>query len=245
MSLFEVVPAELIAHILLALDPASFYVCLQTSRRFREHALASTKLLHKQLAHIPGQRVSNPAALASADVLLRTFSRRAAQHLYNGVEQMVDVHIWYAPPSMDRKISTIVRWKELVYPEDDCSPPKESTHNSLLFIEARPPAGTVNIHSMQEGDSMLELKYVISTDAVSEHLPAYDKDGTAEYEVAKVSSVVSGKPRQETGLKLAVLYSPKYPPHDTPNIAMVRNSGLQTILHIHTNAATTIREKTL
>ncbi|KAF2687126.1 hypothetical protein K458DRAFT_186123 [Lentithecium fluviatile CBS 122367] len=222
-SLFEVLPAELISQILYHLDPSSFYVCLQTSRQFREHALASTKLLLAQLARVPGERVFDQAQfIGSEHTLLLLFSKRAAKHLFNGAEQMADVHVWHAPPSMDRKVSCIVRWKDESRQaqtlKDEQTPLKNVVDNTLLFLEAQSSAGTVNICSIQDGG--LTIKYVISPYMVSQYLPAYDEKGTAEYKVLKIAAETK-HPRWETvSPRLAVLYAPKHVSDDNSHIGM-------------------------
>jgi len=127
MSLFEVLPAELISQVLFELDPASFYICLQTSRLFRAHALASTKLIHDQLYRIPGERVFYDNVIGDANYLLRLFSKRATQHLFNGAEQMADIHVWQASPSMDRKTSCLTT-------------SRESEHAQAVMGKSLPPA---------------------------------------------------------------------------------------------------------
>lgn len=55
MSLLRL-PPELIQHVLLMLDPASFYLCLQTSKLLRENALHSRNLvLHQVVSNVLSQ----------------------------------------------------------------------------------------------------------------------------------------------------------------------------------------------
>src|SRR5262245_29722574 len=109
MSLLSL-PAELVRQILHTLDPDSFYICLQTTKMFREHALASSKLLLDQLSRMPGQRVIPAHISGDPEALLRLFGKTATQHLMNGASQMADMYLWKSLPCMDRKISSIIKW---------------------------------------------------------------------------------------------------------------------------------------
>jgi hypothetical protein len=218
MSLFEVLPAELIAQILFELDPASFYICLQTSRLFRAHALASTKLLHEQLYRIPGERVFYDDVISNADYLLKLFGKRATQHLFNGVERMADMHIWRAAPSMDRKTSCIVRWTDLEHEKAVSRGvllPRDCGYNALLFLEVKSAESIVNIYSIQ--DSGLTLKYVISPHMVSQHLPAHGECSTYAYTVARVATETEKHIKKSGPPRLAILYAPTHQPLDPVN----------------------------
>jgi hypothetical protein len=214
MSLFTILPPELIAQILRELDPASFYICLQTSPQFRDHALASARLLLRQLARIPGPRIFYSNIEYDAVDLLKTFSQGAAQHLFNGVEHMADVDVWLAPAKMDRKISCIVRPYMSVFDdfyEDRDDWLSRNARQMLLFIEARPAEGIVNVHTIQE--SGLTLAHVVSPYTINQYLPAIDEDGIFRYEILRIA-VGCSQTRLKGSPCVAILYRAKHSSKD-------------------------------
>lgn len=227
MSLFDL-PAELVRQILHTLDPTSFYFSLQTSKLFREHALASTRLVIDQLRRIPGQRKIQPDIARDATALMRLFGKRTSQHLLHGPEQTADYHTWGTPSTVNRKISRLVKWKwnEKEYRwkgssvEIYCA--ERPFQHSLMFLEVQPRASMINIYSIkaagQEGYRP-ELTYVISPEMMRQYLPAYDDKGTDVYHIARVAfEVYDDSPN--TGAQLAVLYTPAHPPEDVSTVKM-------------------------
>lgn len=220
MSLFTRLPAELIRTILDTLDPTSFYICLHTSKLFRKHAAASTKLLRDQLSRIPGQRVAHMSNDASA--LVRIFSARAVQHLACGTEWMSDRKMWStgADKKVDRKTSQLVLWGST-----------SLSAKMLMLLEVMGDA-TVNIYVVLDGEvemmfndnrkkgkSSWEREFVprlinsISPYGLSKHLPECRVHGR-EYEVVKVALCPYTSPLSVEGAKngylmLGVLYKMK------------------------------------
>jgi hypothetical protein len=226
MSLFTRLPAELIRTILDTLDPTSFYLCLQTSKLFREHAFASTKLLRDQLSRIPGQRVL-PARMAykanDANALMIMFSTRAKKHLACGAEWMSDKKMWMngAKNQVDRKASQLVLWGSRSVP-----------NKRVVLFEVMEDA-TVNVYivSHEEEKEMLYkvdreenkrtlkrefvpiLKHIISPNHLSELLSVCSLCNTRwkEYKVVKIAqcpySPQPGPREEENGnLMVGVLY---------------------------------------
>ncbi|KAF2866008.1 hypothetical protein BDV95DRAFT_612242 [Massariosphaeria phaeospora] len=192
MSLF-VLPAELVREILHTLDPQSFYMCLQTSSVFREHALSSKKLLLEQISRLPG----SPGGVDGANhikILLQRFGLRAAQHLQTGVEWMADMHVWRPVKMVDMKRSCIVN-------RDGPTPSRHSCDyaNPLLFVEVVADA-TVNVYNLEpdHGGYQPQLKHVISPRSLPDHFSTEE-----DYEVLGIASDMSliGGPTL-----LAVLY---------------------------------------
>lgn len=100
-------PAEIIRAILYELDPADLYICLLTSKLFRDHALNSTHLLLAQISRVPGLGPQNRDGLSATD-LLRIFGTRATRHLRHGV-QMANVHSWRSEEKTSKERSMILR----------------------------------------------------------------------------------------------------------------------------------------
>src|SRR6202000_655032 len=92
--------------ILHLLDPESFYLCLLTCKRFREHAFISKSLLKDQLRRIPG--LQDPKFILDAASLVTLFSRRATRHLYSGGAIMSDVRSFRPTMKIDWKNSTLI-----------------------------------------------------------------------------------------------------------------------------------------
>ncbi|KAF2244071.1 hypothetical protein BU26DRAFT_569078 [Trematosphaeria pertusa] len=218
MSLVSL-PAELVRQILHTLDPTSFYLCLQTSKLFREHALASKALLFDQLLRIPGPRLREPYTTYSAESLIRIFGIRATQHLAIGAPWMADRHIWRASPCMDRKLSKILRWNLTEEDEHwlgiERITPGPLSRNRLIFAEVV-AYGAVNIFSIRKshkddpGGYRPMLEHAISQDSLTQYLPPYGSgsDLVHTYRVVKVAGYKSSHRNPPFGSKLAVLYSP-------------------------------------
>jgi hypothetical protein len=191
ISLFKMLPVELLTLALFELDPASFYTCLQTSRVFRELALGNTKLLYYQLSRIPGQRNVPKGIIGNGgrSMLLRLFSQRAAQHLLHGVEQMVDVHVWNASSPIDGRASSLVNWRlsdrELMANLKQRHFETPSPDRPLLFFETKPAEGVVNIYSIQ--NSGLILEHVISPYMIARHIPGHNDNVPPACTVVKVA----------------------------------------------------------
>jgi hypothetical protein len=90
MNLLDL-PAELVRGILYELEPEAFYMCMLTNKLFREHALASTSLLLKQISRIPGIDAKQSDGHDAA-TLMNIFVKRATQHLRHGA-WMTDVSL--------------------------------------------------------------------------------------------------------------------------------------------------------
>jgi hypothetical protein len=225
MSLFTRLPAELIRTILDTLDPTSFYICLQTSKLFRKHAAASTKLLRDQLSRIPGQRIL-PAQMThmanDANALVQLFSTRAVQHLACGTEWMSDKKMWStgADKKVDRKTSQLVLWKSTSLAE-----------KIVMLLEVMGDA-TVNIYVALDGEKDMmyrdnrkkekrtlerelvpRLMHTISPHGLSKHLPECRVHGR-QYEVVKVAlcphtSLSSAEGAENGNLMVGVLYKMK------------------------------------
>lgn len=219
MSLFHYLPAELVREVLDTLDPASFYLCLQTSKLFRQHAGASTKLLRDQLSRIPGQRIIPPHMAGDANTLMREFSRRAAQHLVDGVPWMADRHSWLASSHADRKMSTLVRWGWDTEGNSIAELDTHPFHNHLVLIEAMSNDATVNVYIVEEYMQCgycPRLKHIISPHSLSEHLPACGQHHV-QYQVLKVAPCMSDpstKDPHNSDLMIAVLYRVQTPSCD-------------------------------
>jgi hypothetical protein len=183
-------PVELLTLVLFELDPASFYICLQTSRVFRELALENTKLLYYQLSRVPGQRNIQKGVISNGgrSMLLRLFGKRAAQHLLHGVEQMADVHVWNAPSPIDRNASSLVNSR---LSDRDLMANLKQRHETpspvrpLFFFQSKSAEGVVNIYSIQA--SGLTLEHAISPYMIARHIPGYNDKVPRAYIVAKVA----------------------------------------------------------
>jgi hypothetical protein len=207
-------PAELVRTILHFLDPESFYMCLKTSKVFRQHALASISLLQDQLARIPGQRLHWLRTCRDSRELLALFGRRAAQHLKNGAAVVADMHVWQTPPQTDRLNSIVVGRPH--FQQEFKTDPLWSTKNALAFIEIQKEDATVNVHIIARGPGRQHIpreKHVISACSLAEHFPQTDEQ-TPEVEVVKATSIEGDYFNIDDDLPvffLSVLYQAKAP----------------------------------
>ncbi|KAF2790655.1 hypothetical protein K505DRAFT_364546 [Melanomma pulvis-pyrius CBS 109.77] len=230
MSLFHHLPAELVREVLEELDPESFYLCLQTSKLFRQHAGTSTKLLRDHLSRIPGRRIISPHILGDANALIREFSKRAAQHLVAGVPWMVDRHSWLASSHSNKKISTLVRWGCDTEGNSIANLDTHPFHNHLVLIEVRSNDATVNVYIVEEYMQCgycPRLKHIISPHSLSEHLPACGQH-YVQYQVLKVASCMSDPSTDDphnSDLMIAVLYQVQ-----TPSCDMCSNASMKLLV---------------
>jgi hypothetical protein len=218
MSLFTRLPSELIHTILDNLDPTSFYLCLQTSKVFRKHAAASTKLLRDQLSRIPGQRILPAHATYTANdatELIKLFGSRAMQHLASGTESMSDRKMWStgADRQVHRKTSQLMLLDGI-----------RMCDQIIMLFEVLGDA-TVNIYIAQDREEdtldndngkreakalkpeiVPKLKYIVSTDGLSKYLPECRTHG-GQHEVVKVA--LCNRTLKTEYLMLGVLYRRK------------------------------------
>jgi hypothetical protein len=166
-------------------------MCLQTSKLFREHALASTSLLYDQIARIPGRWEIPLDCTSNGAFLIREFSRRAAKHLKAGSPWMSDVHVWRSSPRVDRKNSFIGK----LWWDDNSRRDRGGKSHNLAFVEVRPHDTSVFVYFVEEGHGSdrgnwhPRLKHVISATSLSEHFQTKDGD-LLEYEIVKVAPFV-------------------------------------------------------
>lgn len=201
-------PPELVLEIMYKLDPASFYICLQTAKLFRQHALASKPLLHAQLQRVPGQRIIPARINNNAEALMQLFGKRANQHLFNSAARMADIHRWHPKQPVDRRISGLLCWKSLSKTEmrarGRISEQEMRTEGQsiLAYCEVRAEAGLVTLYSMQDygvRGHIPQIQYIISPKTVTNHLDFYDADGAPQYKIMKVVTYRAG---------IAILYAP-------------------------------------
>ncbi|KAF1953491.1 hypothetical protein CC80DRAFT_537385 [Byssothecium circinans] len=213
MSLLSL-PPELIRDILHNLDPTSFYNCLQTAKIFRQHALASTSLLHDQLARIPGQRILSDSIRRDAKALIKLFGKRATQHLFHDVARTADVHVWEAERCVDRKLSGILRWTWLEYNWGRIRLPAQvkATEDTLLLCEVKEKAGLINLYGIREGSPRLE--HCISTDQFSRYLYPPSENVPTEYKIFKIAPLYAFDDVLNPCLQIALLYGPNHDSRD-------------------------------
>lgn len=201
-------PAELVRTILHTLDPESFYMCLQSSKLFREHACASTSLIYDQIARVPGRWAIPVDCTGDRALLVREFCRRAAKHLKSGSTWMSDVHVWRSSPTVDRKNSFIGKlwWNDWARRDSD------GKWHHFAFVEVRPHDTSVLVYFIEDHSTDMRnwcprLKYVISASSLSEHFQT--KDGEpSEYEIIKVAPFIPeiGTKYDSQRCHIAVLY---------------------------------------
>ncbi|KAF2115834.1 hypothetical protein BDV96DRAFT_646014 [Lophiotrema nucula] len=215
-------PSELVREILHTLDPQSFFNCLQTSKIFREHALASTSLLKDHLDRIPGTRIVVQNGTLDTTLLLRMFGQRASQHLLNGSDWRTDLHLFdhlFENKRVDRKNSLLVRtsWPKEDWSETYTSRGFAQVFSSLMFINVILEDNLVRIFFMESASReryLPNLRYVIVPPDVSQFFPSAQEEGS-QLEIVKVAPYtpdpsmlfIEGHP----GPRVGVLYRLKKP----------------------------------
>lgn len=153
-QLFDL-PNELIFSVLHMLDPASFYICLQTSTMFRNHALNSKALLNHHISGIPGHALGKLQMEMDTASLIRLFGKRASQHLRNGAASMADLHTWTVPSYYERKRSVLLTWPPETFPDAPDNRRSVPFTNLLSYVLVD-RLGTIKVyfveHDMQAGD---------------------------------------------------------------------------------------------
>ncbi|KAF2190922.1 hypothetical protein K469DRAFT_719881 [Zopfia rhizophila CBS 207.26] len=175
-------PAELVRQVLHSLDPESFYMCLQTSKLFRAHAINSSSLLRDQLARVPGQRSIEIDTSTDADALVKVFSKRAAQHLLHGGSWLADLRVWRPTSRVDWKKCTIVPHSTLPWDYNQ-------QNFYLTFIEVRSEDATIRIHFVEKnhtGEYRPRLQHVISSHCLPQYFPIAGEQ-FVRYEILKVA----------------------------------------------------------
>ncbi|KAF2712606.1 hypothetical protein K504DRAFT_452770 [Pleomassaria siparia CBS 279.74] len=211
MSGFHYLSPEDVGDMLDTMDPQSLYICLQVSTVFRQHALASTGFLHRQIARIPGQRILPPHAATDANALMIEFERRAAQHLLINVSCKADMNIWVTG-MFDEAKTTLVRWGD--YDPNNSESDGLSFNNHLVLIKVAYDS-TIDIYLIhksgdEDHDCRPRLKSTISLHSLHEQLPTCDQHGT-QCEVIKVAPC---QPDAICDPMVAVLYAPLCDCHD-------------------------------
>ncbi|CAI6340492.1 unnamed protein product [Periconia digitata] len=203
MLLFNL-PSEIIGEILNQLEPAAFYVCLQTAKLFRDNALSSKALIRAHLARIPGQRVLSEEVENSPDALLGLFEKRANQHLFNSAGAMADVFAWFPEQTMHSKLSGLLCWKGLSKQElkmwKGLSKRDLKTENThiLAYCEVQPEKAIVTLYSIEDygvHGHRPQISHIISPRILLCQGALVDH----QYKIMKVTSVKFG---------IAVLYAP-------------------------------------
>ena len=207
LQLFDL-PVELFREILYGLDPASFCICLQTSRLFHQHALSSIDLLVTQILRIPGPWDESLLRRSSADHLLALFRKNAAKHLKHG-SWMTDMHIWNVSFDVDSRNSSIMHL------EWNACPGTHKPRQTQAFVQVQRFLATIHIYYIEHHDtygSAPRLKHIISQESVSNFLPL----GGGDPFQCKVLKTATWVPWSDSFLEtrtplLAVLYCGRLP----------------------------------
>jgi hypothetical protein len=204
-------PAEIVRNILYALDPDSFYICLQTSKLFREHALLSADLLHHHISRIPGRKLARGTVPSDPAALLRVFGTRAAQHLEHGAPWMADVHLWRPGEDLDTRNSSLVWFRSMLFmPRARPDPPKKGWGRPA-FLEIHKTDATVRVYMIEREvlgrNYRPRLRHVIAPNIVYGYFPTIDGH---LYQLEVVKAVPFTPDEDQTGfgfnLFVAVLY---------------------------------------
>ena len=196
-------PAELVQAILLSLDPESFYICLQTSKSFREHALASKSLLRDQLSRVPGPALLPSHVADNAAGLLKEFGKWAARDLKTGASWIADVQTWRFDSWPDLKNCTFLPNFGGHLDGDPESSQK------LAFLEVLKYEPTINLYVAEpdrNGNLYPQITHVISMDSIPQLPQPEESDSPLTHEILKIATSI---PKGSSTHSLAVLYRAK------------------------------------